>query len=145
MAQGLKDLRKQLRSERCPEGVLERVHERIAPERASRRAVQLRWGMAAIVLLGMLSFAVVQWRPVPQSTVTVEDSEARAIRQQAGVALAYLGHRAKEASQQSGVIILKSSLPSLRRGLRTAWESIARPKPSETKRNQAKANLTKTV
>ena len=135
MAQGLRDLRKQLRAERCPERVLERVHERIAADRASRRAVQLRWAMAALVLLGMLSFAVVQWRPTPGPSVTEEDAEARAIRQQAGVALAYLGHQAKEASQQSGVIILKSSLPSLRKGLRTARESIARPKPSESEPN----------
>ena len=135
MAQGLRDLRKQLRAERCPQRVLERVHERVAAERASRRAVYLRWAVAALVLFGMLSFAVVQWRPNAQPVVKAEEAEARAIRQQAGVALAYLGHRAKEASQQSGVIILKSSLPSLRKGLRTARESIARPKPSESEPN----------
>ena len=135
MAQGLRDLRKQLRAERCPERVLERVHARIAVERASRRAVRLRWAMAGLVLFGMLSFAIVQWRPDPAPRVTAEDAEARAIRKQAGVALAYLGHQAKEASQQSGVIILKSSLPSLRKGLRTARESIARPKPSESEPN----------
>ena len=135
MAQGLRELRKQLRAERCPERVLERVQERIAADRASSRAVQLRWVMAALVLFGMLSFAVVQWRPTPEPTVTTEDTEASAIRKQAGVALAYLGHQAKEASQQSGIIILKSSLPSLRKGLRTARESIARPKPSESEPN----------
>ena len=91
--------------------------------------------MAALVVLGVLSVAVVRWRPEPQPIVRAEEAEARIIRQQAGVALAYLGHRAKEAGQQSGMIILKSSLPSLRKGLRTARESIARPKPSESEPN----------
>ena len=102
---------------------------------ASRRAVQPRWVVATLVLLGVLSFAVVQWRPTPQLRLSAEETEARAVYQQAGIALAYLRHHAKEVSQQCGVIIFKSSLLSLRKSLCTAQEFIARPKPSEGKPN----------
>lgn len=134
MAKGLKELRKQLQSERCPQHVLENVHARVASTRRSHRLTQVRWALAALTIFGIVSANVIRWSH-QREHANAQVAEAKAIRQQASGALALLGHQVKEASEHSGMIILKSSLPSLRKGLRTAKESIARPKPNESQTN----------
>ena len=135
MAKGLKELRQQLRSERCPQQVLERVHAHIASTRRSHRLTQIRWAMATLAVFGIASAMIIHRSNERQQLAHAQVAEAEAVRQQASGALALLGHQVKEAGEHSGMIILKSSLPSLRKGLRTAKDSIARPKPNENEPN----------
>ena len=72
---------------------------------------------------------------MPAPVTTARLSEAKAVTEQAQLALAYVGQTLNRASSQSRDIILEVSLPRLRQGLRTASEAISNPKTNETEPN----------
>lgn len=140
MSRDLKALRKRLRAERCPAAVLDRVHHEIFRRRRRRSLVCLASVAAVFLFLGILSLSLVRLSfkqsPAPVAAATLEDK--RAVREQAGLALALMGQTLIRAGDQSRDIILEVSLPPLRQGLRTAREVISNPetKPSKTTENQ---------
>ena len=139
MDQDLKKLRQRLRAERCPDAVLERVYAQTSTRQRSLLRAYGAWAIAALLAVSALSLPLSRWaQKQPDTSVrtaSIEEMEAKAIRQQASVALAYLGKRLTTASAHSGEIILESSLPSLRKGLRTARESITIPNHIKTDAN----------
>ncbi len=137
MAQSLRQLRKALRAERCPEHVMNDVRARIHAQRRQVRAVRLRWVAAAAVFLVMLSITALRWsrdQEVPATVHAARLEEAKRVTQQAELSLTYIGKTLRRAGESSGETILEVSLPRLRQGLRTAREAIS-PKPN-TNRNE---------
>ena len=127
MSEGLKRIRQQLRAEKCPASVLERVHGEIARQQRSRTFVQLSWAMAAVMVLAALSIPIVRWSESQQATLTEEKSmdQDQAVRAQAQLALAVIGGTINRAGDHSRNKILEVSLPRLRQGLRTARKAIS--------------------
>lgn len=138
MSEDLKRIRQQLRSERCPAAVLERVHDEVARQERSHVVLRLSWALAAVALLIALSFPIARWSnqqtsPVAEGQPVSRDQE---VREQAKLALAVIGGTINRAGDQSREKILEVSLPRLRQGLRTARKAISlEPKTNTPHRN----------
>ncbi len=136
MSRDLKKLTRELRAERCPEAVLDRVQAQVAQERRGRLVYYVGWAATAVFVIGILTVPLVRWsnqQPVVQPIMPGSIEERREVRKQAHLALAVFGQTLKRAGDHSRDTILEVSLPRLRQGLRTAREAISIPnKPNET-------------
>jgi hypothetical protein len=130
MDEFMKTIIERMRSERCPERVLEKVRQSIAADRrpaAVGNRVRLGLGFAAAILV--VGATVFLLTPVPSSNrasmnlapapqlQTVDKREIYA-------SLASIGLVLREAGSRSGTIILQETLPLLRQGLETTKNAI---------------------
>jgi ABC-type transporter Mla MlaB component len=131
MDRELQRLAGELRRETCPPKVLETVARRL--ERLAGRERRSRFRAAAVaaglVLCGTVAFW--QWqtrRDAQRQAAWVQSApvDRAQIAEQAGGALAYLGHILLQASARSEHVILKEAVPPLRNGFQTANKIVNR-------------------
>lgn len=130
MDEFMKTVIDRLRSERCPEHVLEKVERSIAarPKPAfGHRRVHLAWATAVVILA--LAAAILVLKPGPsrepaQATLSESPPATGRTAREAYASLASIGLVLREAGSRSGTIILQETLPVLRRGLETTQNAI---------------------
>jgi hypothetical protein len=149
----LEDLIRQMRDEKCPPSVVERVRERIARGQAEDIEERLRasgarggpLGIAAVagraagptwlrasVVLGAVAVCVIVGMMVTHllpSAATKESKEADRARvvRETQVAIGYFAEGLLRASAQSEKTILKEAVPPLRDGLETVKNKLSKP------------------
>ena len=121
------------RNERCPDRVLEQVHERIQstmhpgqhrPQGAPRSLVP--W-IASTVALGALALSVHSlWNTPLQNGAKTDtaSSNNKQVLQETYASIAYLGHTLLQVGQRSGEIIAEETLPPLQSGFTHTKEAI---------------------
>jgi hypothetical protein len=130
MDEFIKAMIEQMRSERCPERVIEKVRQTIAANRrpatvGSRLRVGLSFATAVLVV-GATVFFLMPVPPIDRGSVhlTPTPQSQSVDKQELYASLASIGLVLREAGNRSGTIILQETLPLMRRGLETTKNAI---------------------
>jgi len=130
MDEFMKTIIRRLRSERCPERVLEKVRRAVAGDRAPAVGLgRIRLGLGAATVLLVLSATLFLLKPGPKLDLTQaplprsQPPEGTTSRQ-IYASLGSMGMVLQEAGNRSGTIIFQETFPLLRQGLETTKNAI---------------------
>jgi len=130
MDEFIKTMIERMRSERCPERVLEKVRQSIAANRRpAALASRVRVGLSLATAVLIVGTALFLFMPVPSIdrgsvNVPAAPQPQTVDQQELYASLASLGLVLREAGSRSGTIILQETLPLLRQGLETTKNAI---------------------
>jgi hypothetical protein len=130
MDEFIKTMIERMRSERCPDRVLEKVRKSIAAEhRPPALGNRVRIGLSLATAVLIVGTALFLFMPVPSSdrasiNLAPEPQPQAVDKQELYASLASLGLVLREAGNRSGTIILQETLPLLRQGLETTKNAI---------------------
>jgi hypothetical protein len=126
----LQGLVRELRNERCPRAVLDRVAERIGHRtKLTRRWPRLLpWAIAsALVMVAVSAWYWPSRRDLqPTAAAEVQVDRALVIQQTQG-ALVYIGHALIEAAAHTESTILNQTVPPLQNAFRTLKTKVTNP------------------
>ncbi len=130
MDEFLKTAIDRMRSERCPDYVLQKVNQQVAGDlqrTARKNLVRLRLVVATLILLMGAAFYFLQPGPSRDAVVAQLENPGTSpdrTTHEIYASLASIGLVLQEAGNRSGTIILQETLPLLRQGLETAKNAI---------------------
>jgi hypothetical protein len=132
MEDALQKLVRELRNERCPDAVLDRVAQQISRDTRVPRPWQrpAMWVTASVLLLAVLT--VWHWLPSRDTkiktaqitTAALTEADRTLVIQRTQGVLVYIGHTMIEAAAHTENAILSEAVPPLRNGFLTAKNKV---------------------
>lgn len=118
----------ELREEKCPQVVLDRVEHRVRESKLYRHSpFPFVWALATILIIGAATaawFGQAQRREIDEARAHAE--RAQIVAQTQG-ALAYIGQILLETVAHNEQTILNEAMPPLRNGFETAKNKVINP------------------
>jgi hypothetical protein len=129
MDENLQRLARELRTERCPARVLDRVQEQIARDRqpACRfhlGAVGVALGVAAVAAAVVLRFGPEARHAGPLEAVSSARADQVRVAREASLAMAYIGGILLEAKEHNQTVLLNEAVPRVRASFEAASKII---------------------
>jgi hypothetical protein len=129
MDENLQRLARELRTERCPARVLDRVQERIARDGQPAHRFHLGAVGVALCVAALATMAALRFWPDSRHGEPLEPpSSARAeqvrVAREASLALAYIGGVLLEAKEHNQTVLLNEAVPRVRASFEAASKII---------------------